>query len=255
VSERIVDHPCYVFALSREAHFFRRKHTRRERIPSAPGRAWLCSEDHHSVVMLETGVGATRMEAALNWVFADPMVGAGHYRPQVIVSGGFSGALQDGLRVGDVILASETVDLEGHLWPVTWPGATQANAHWIRGRLLTVPRLIGEPAEKRRLGSMHAALAVDMETATVAQRCSARSVPFGCVRAISDDILTRLSPRLVALLSAGRASSLRILAALISSPRLAGDLWRLARDTRLAGQRLAEALELLCPVADAPGSD
>jgi hypothetical protein len=71
-------------------------------------------------------------------------------------------------------------------------------------------------------------------------------VPFGCVRAISDAMETALSPELVALLSRGRAAPGRVLAALARRPRLAGELWRLARHTRMASEQLGKALgELL----------
>jgi hypothetical protein len=71
-------------------------------------------------------------------------------------------------------------------------------------------------------------------------------VPFGCVRAVSDDLHTALSPRLATLLSGGRVSPLRCLLALAGSPGLAAEMWRLAKQTRLAADNLAKALgELL----------
>ena len=40
---------------------------------------------------------------------------------------------------------------------------------------------------------------------------------------------------------------MRILMALLASPRLAGELWRLAGQTRLAAERLAQSLIELLP--------
>jgi hypothetical protein len=112
--------------------------------------------------------------------------------------------------------------------------------------VLTVPRLVGDPTEKRRLGEEHGAAVADMESAAVARACQAKGVPFGCVRAVSDEVDTPLSPRLVSLLAGGRVSALRLLGAVLRSPSLLGSLWRLGRDTRHAGERLALALgELL----------
>jgi adenosylhomocysteine nucleosidase len=92
------------------------------------------------------------------------------------------------------------------------------------------------------LGEKYAAQAVDMETATVARLCNQHGVPFRCLRAISDEMDTALSPRLISLLFGGRVSPLRLLAVLAASPRLIKELLRLARHTRLAGQQLDKAL-------------
>ena len=109
-----------------------------------------------------------------------------------------------------------------------------------------MPHLVATAEEKQALGLRHAALAVDMEAATVAQFCQRHGVPFGSVRAISDDMRTTVSPQLATVLRAGRVSLPRILAALVRRPSLAPELMRFARQTRLAGQRLATALgELL----------
>jgi hypothetical protein len=167
----------------------------------------------------------------------------------VVISAGFSGALQDQYRVGDLILATEVRDVEGGRWPATWPGELlpgewQPPLH--RGRLLTTTHLLGNPEDKGRLGKEHDAAAVDMETASVAERCARAAVPFGCVRVISDDVATALSPKLVALLSGDRVSPLAVLTSLAGSPRLGAELWRLARHTRLAAAQLGKALgELL----------
>ena len=105
------------------------------------------------------------------------------------------------------------------------------------------------------MGERHDALAADMETAAVARLCHKQGVPFGCLRAISDDWDTPLSPRLVGLLKGGRVAPLRLAGALARQPSLAGELWRLARQTRTAARRLAlalgEVLTLTLPWAEA----
>jgi adenosylhomocysteine nucleosidase len=102
--------------------------------------------------------------------------------------------------------------------------------------------MLTTPEEKRDLGSRYSAAAVDMESAIVAELCSRERVPFGCLRAVSDDARTALSPRLASLLAGGRASPLRLLAHLVRSPRLAGELLRLARHTRRTADQLGETL-------------
>jgi adenosylhomocysteine nucleosidase len=237
--------PCVVFALRREAAPFLRTFPPQQRFPGAPCRARFCGPSWLTVLVLETGLGPAAVEAALTWALGSPLFGNVPYRPKLVLSAGFSGALRPGLRVGDLVLATEVNDTEGNRWPATWPGELPPGP-WrptiTRGRLLTATALVGDPAEKQALGERHDALAVDMESAAVARLCHKREVPFGCLRAISDDWDTPLSPRLVGLLQGGRVAPLRLAAALARRPALASELWLLARHTRAAARQLAGGL-------------
>jgi adenosylhomocysteine nucleosidase len=249
--------PCVIFALRREAAPFRREFPPQQPFPGAPCRARFCGPSWLTVLVLETGLGAAAVERALGWALGGPPFGNVPYRPKLVLSAGFSGALRPDLRVGDLVLATEVIDTEGHRWPATWPGELPPG-EWRpplrRGRLLTVPALAGGAGEKQGLGERFGALAVDMETAAVARLCHKREVPFGCLRAVSDDVDTPLSPQLVGLLKGGRVAPLRLAAALAQRPALAGELWRLARNTRAAARQLArglgEVLTLTLPWAD-----
>jgi adenosylhomocysteine nucleosidase len=147
---------------------------------------------------------------------ADVLIAA--MRPRLIISAGFCGALVPSLRVGDI---------------VTSP------------RLVTVDHLVADPAEKRRLAELHHADAVDMESAAIAEVCAERGVAFLAVRAVSDTVDTALSPELVRLLSGGRVSAWKAIRALVGKPSLLGEFRRLARDTRIAANKLAEALSAI----------
>jgi adenosylhomocysteine nucleosidase len=233
--------PCVVFALRRESLFFRRAFRPRHGFPGAPCRARLCGPSRQAVLVLETGLGARAMEAALEWVLG------GLYRPPFLLSAGFSGALRPGQRVGDLVLATAVADTEGNRWPATWPGESNGKAapDLERGDLLTSPALVASPAEKRRLAAEYGAVAVDMETAVVARHCHQHGVPFGCLRAISDDLDTPLSPELVGLLSGGQVSPFRLVVSLLRRPGLARELWRLEGQTRTAARQLAAGLARL----------
>jgi hypothetical protein len=111
---------------------------------------------------------------------------------------------------------------------------------------LTVSQLVGTPEAKRALGEQHGAAAADMESAVLARQCQSLGVPFSCVRAISDDNHTALSPELVSLLAAGAISPSCVALALLRKPGLAGEFRRLARQTAYAAGQLGTALgELL----------
>jgi adenosylhomocysteine nucleosidase len=230
--------PCLLFALRREAMSVRKLARPLRRLAGAPCLAYFADGLATRVLIVETGVGPEAMERALDSL---DQLGV-PYRPRFVLSAGFSGALRPELHVGDLVLAEEVVDEQGGRWPVPWPaGPVQFSQEVIprRGRIVTTPILLGDPEQKRRLGEQHDALAVDMETACVARWCQQRQVPFGCLRVISDDWQTPLSPHLVDLLRDGRVSPLRLLVAIVRRPRLIGELWRLAGHTRSAAHRLA----------------
>ena len=254
MTELAFEDPCVLFALGRESGPFRRTFRPQQRFAGAPCRARFCGPAWLSVLVVETGMGTANTRRALDWLLGRPLLGNVAYRPKLVLSAGFAGALRKLLLVGDILVATEVADTEGGLWPTTWPGELP-EAAWDpplrRGRLLTVPHMVADPREKHALGERHGAVAVDMETATVARACSRAGVPFGCVRAISDDVDTPLSPRLAALFAAGRVSPLRVLSQVVRAPGLMGELWRLARQTRIAarqlGKALGEALTLTLP--------
>jgi adenosylhomocysteine nucleosidase len=249
VNDISFDDPCILFALQREARAFLREFRPQQRFPGAPCLARFCGPSWLTVLVLETGVGAARTEAAVKWLLGQPVLGNVPYRPKVILSAGFCGALQEQSKVGDVILATEIADTDGNRWPTTWPGELPAG-EWRpplhRGRMLTTHGLAASAEEKQTLGRQHEALAVDMEAAVVARRCSKQGIPFGCVRAVSDEMSTSLSPKLLPLVASGRVSPFKAAATLATSPGLAKEMWWLAKQTQHASEQLGKALgELL----------
>ena len=71
---------------------------------------------------METGIGPNRAQRALDWVLAKPLFEGVPYEPKLVLFAGFAGSLNESLGVGDLVLATDVVDLEGNRWPTTWPG-------------------------------------------------------------------------------------------------------------------------------------
>lgn len=249
--------PCVAFALAREAMSFWKRFPARQRVREAPCRAWLAGPPGRTLLVLQTGLGRPAMESAVRWALGERGLGGRAGRPLYLLVAGFSGALQPGRPVGHLVLADEVVDEHGGRWPPTWPGERwpwreggrtpdRSAPEPERGRVLTADALAADPAGKRALGVRYGALAVDMESSAAARLCHESGVAFGCLRAVSDDADTTLSPELVGLLRAGRPSPGAVLRALLRRPALARELLALARNTRIAADRLARALgELL----------
>ena len=180
-----------LFALEREAAPFRRL---------VRGRA--------DVAVRVSGVGRATARAAAQKLIDQ-------VRPDRVIAAGFCGALDPGLRVGDIVLSP---------------------------RILTVDRLVATPAEKAALRAATGASAVDMESAAAEDVCRERGVEFVTVRAVSDTADTALSAELVKLLAGGSVSVWRAVAALVRRPSLFGEFLRLGRDTALAARKLAEVI-------------
>jgi adenosylhomocysteine nucleosidase len=249
VSDLAFDDPCVMFALRREAAPFLREFRPQQAFPGCPCRARFCGPSWLTVLVLETGVGAAAAEAAAEWLLKRPKLGDVPYRPKVVIAAGFAAGLQPASRVGDVVLATEVLDADGTVWPATWPGELPPG-EWRpplhRGRVVTAAGLLTTAAEKAALGSRYGALAADLESAVLARACRRHGIPFGCVRAVSDDAATALSPLLAGVLAGGRVSVPRLVTTVARSPGLTTELWRLAGATRRAAAQLGLALgELL----------
>jgi adenosylhomocysteine nucleosidase len=243
------DDPCVLFAMRRESAPFCREFRPQQGFPGSPCRARFCGPTWLTVLVVETGIGREPTQRALDWLLSAPRFGNLPYRPKLVLSAGFAGALDPGLAVGDIVLATEFLDPNGCCRKATWPteppqGKWQPPLH--HGRILTSPALVSSPEQKQELARVHQALAVDMESSFVAEACAGREIPFGSVRAISDRAETPLSPGLATLLNDGMASLPRALLACLRSPAMAGELLRLAKDTRRAARQLGKAVgELL----------
>jgi adenosylhomocysteine nucleosidase len=244
-----IDDPCILFALERERAPFCREFRPNQTFDGAPCWARFCGPAWLSVLVVETGIGPENVARTLDWLLASPKLGAVPYEPSLLIFAGFAGALTESLHIGDIVLADEIVDESGNRWPTTWP-VEPLPGEWtpplLRGRLVSVNQMAGSAQEKRRLGESHQAIAVEMESASFAERCTKAGMPFACVRAISDEVDAPLSPALTTLLSGGSASPWRVFKALARRPAMLPELLRLARHTRRASQQLGLALgELL----------
>ena len=232
--------PCVLFALERERLYIHATFRIDQKLLNVPCPAFLCSHQQQRILVVETGVGVERTRCAVDWLLSGPTLDDGVLEPSILLFAGFAGALQHAVHIGEVILAREVLDMAGRVWLASALVKSMPSAR--AGRLLTAAHFIGDPAEKLALGVKHSALAVDMESAAFAQRCSERSVPWACLRVISDDVSTPFTTEVAGLVEGGRVALGRVLWLLLHKPWLLPKLLRLKRQTRLAARRLADAV-------------
>src|SRR5256714_12657961 len=125
------------------------------------------------VDVIHTGVGKMvcreRMEVMLR-----------RERFECLISAGFAGALEKELRVGHLLVADNYSSPE----LLASPELELGDQGTFLGRLATVPRMIESMAQRETLNKRTGAAAVDMETGTLAEPCSAHDLPMPPIRAI-----------------------------------------------------------------------
>ena len=125
----------------------------------------------YDTLLVANGVGPARAGAAAE-------KGIEAFMPDAIVSTGFCGALSSRLKIADVLAANQVV-----------AGGKVYVSHSVKGALSGPVRSISYVAhtaqEKRALAS-EGAIAVEMEAAGVAEEALRHSIPFYCVRAVTD---------------------------------------------------------------------
>ncbi|MGE5192871.1 MAG: 5'-methylthioadenosine nucleosidase [Deltaproteobacteria bacterium] len=166
------------------------------------------------------------------------------HSPAWIISAGFSGALQPGMKIGDIVVANSIVDTEGVELAIDLKMAADPARGLYVGRLLTVDRIVRTVEEKKALAERCAAIAVDMESLAVAQVCRQAKVRFLAVRVISDDLSADLPAEISSVV--GSSGTVRLgaaVGAIFKRPGSVKDLWRLREQGMDAAERLAKFLE------------
>lgn len=198
-------------------------------LPGLP-RAYSGEIAGREVRVLETGMGGPKALAAL-----ESMKASSWPEPEAVVSAGFAGALQEGLRPAELV-----ADLRGA--PLEWVQAAREAATSLKtplhlGAFHSADRVL-QPEEKRAAGRNHRALAVDLESGAIRGWCAGHGAVFAGVRAVFDRLSDRAPTEGPADASAGAVA--RFLASnWRQAPRLAA-LWpRQARGMKALGRFLA----------------
>jgi adenosylhomocysteine nucleosidase len=133
------------------------------------GHSFRFFESEHAVLVCG-GIGANAARRATEAVIAS-------YGPEIVYSAGFAGALNQELKVGDIIVPRRVIDVRD---------GSSIDTGMGEGVLVTFAS-IASPKQKMKLAQSFGARAVDMEAAAVALATQARGVRFAAVKAISDE--------------------------------------------------------------------
>jgi adenosylhomocysteine nucleosidase len=180
------------FALPAESSGFLRRlrdksHSERDGVRTIRGKI-----EDRAIEVLHTGVGEKVCRQRLGKFLsarrtAGRIRGGERHQFDCLISAGFAGALDNDLKIGDLLLAENfsTVHLS----------EARASLSGLRihiANLLTVPALIDSPEERNKLAFTTGAVAADMETEFIARACAACGIPLLSLRVISDTPQHRL---------------------------------------------------------------
>lgn len=186
------------------------------------------------------------------------------YRPDLIISAGFGGGLQDSVSDGDIIIGTEILEIRedrgntvrwksAHKFPRA-PGFQTADGHFRLhyGRIVTSDEMVLKASTKVRIGQATGALSVDMETSAVAAVCAAHHTDFCAFRCITDNDHEDLPEEFNDFFVLGQLRARRILSTCARHPSVLTDLARLGYRAQVSGQNLARFLEWAITRLDLP---
>ena len=188
------------------------------------GRRFRFFESEHRVVVCG-GIGPHAARRAAEAIIS-------LYRPAIVQSVGFAGALDQSLRVGQLFEPRQVIDASDGSRADTGSGS---------GTLVSFSS-VASTEQKSRLATAYQAQAVDMEAAAVAKSAEAHGLRFTAVKVISDDASFAMPPteRFIANDGGFRSGAFALHAAV--RPWLWSSVFRLARNSTRASRELCDYL-------------
>jgi adenosylhomocysteine nucleosidase len=191
-----------------------------------------------NILLKVSGLGAKRARTA-----AQSLLTGG---ATALLSWGSAGGLAANLTSGTLIVPKTIIASDQSVYPVdaVWHErlclCLRGYQDFHTGTLAESPTVLNSPTEKRVFCEQYDALAVDMESASVAQVARDAQVPFIAVRAVADPMeMTIPRSALDATDEHGRTQPLKVLYGLVRNPSELSPLIRLHRHFRNALRTLA----------------
>jgi adenosylhomocysteine nucleosidase len=163
-----------------------------------------------SVVLGQTGVGIKRARRGTSLIIQK-------FKPNLIISAGFGGALDADLKVGDIIVGEWVLSLKRNETMRLLSDLTGLGNGFKKGGILTENRFIHDPMEKRKLFETSGVLAVDMETWGVVEASLQSGIRVLSIRSISDESWEVL-PNMDYIFSGGKLDKRKALSYFTSYP-------------------------------------
>ena len=156
---------------------------------------YLLAQGKADIPLVTTGVGRDNSVNGVRGLLQE-------VRPRLLLHVGFGGALQPGLRSGDLVLCSRlrlweediakggatSVESEKGLLETARNALKSVGLKFHEGDALTTSRLVRKGQTKRGLGTATTALVVDLESYWIGLEARSHGVPFLSVRSVLDTV-------------------------------------------------------------------
>jgi adenosylhomocysteine nucleosidase len=185
--------------------------------------------ENGDAVLVCGGIGAEAARRATEAVIQQT-------QPVRVISVGFAGALDGGLKIADVFEPRTVIHCGDGSRTDTGTG---------QGILVSFSE-VADKRQKGKLGKSYGAKAVDMEAAAVAQGAQARGVQFGALKAISDETGFAMPAMERFIASDGRFLAAKFAVHVAVRPWLWATTIALARNSTRASGALCGAIESYC---------
>jgi nucleoside phosphorylase len=129
------------------------------------------------IILGQTGVGIKRARKGTGFVIQK-------FKPDLIISAGFGGALDAELKVGDIVVGEWVLSLRKNEKRKLLSELPGLGDDFKKGGVLSENRFIHDPKEKRKLLETSGALLVDMETWGVAEAALQSGIRVFSIRSI-----------------------------------------------------------------------
>lgn len=205
----------------------------------ADGLIWL----NETTLLKVAGIGAKRALAASEALIAEGAT--------ALLSWGSAGALHPKLSPGNLILPKSVIASQKDVFPTDAAWCNRlvtrlTNRFEIYSEpLVQSPSVLASPMDKLDFFKKHDAIAVDMESGSVAEMASRANLPFMVIRAIADTSdMTIPASALNAIDEYGRLRPMRLLSSLARKPFDLVLFARLSRSFRAARTTLETVVQL-----------
>lgn len=235
-----------IAALKPEWAFLKRRH-RFEKVPFAYPLYRIT--DRPSAALLQTGPGLDRSHEVFSRFLRE-------FTCERVLQFGTCGSLHSELFTGDIGAAYAVLGLNADgtpTEPVPCDISTQNRLLHVltrdktpfhQGTLVSVAHPAKNTDEKKRLGTITRAKAVDMESYPVAKLCRERGIPYNALRGTFDSLKEDIEAMGEPYNQAGGINPFKLAVNLIKTPKIISSLPELKRRIDLIGKRLSPAVEL-----------
>ncbi|MEP7071932.1 MAG: hypothetical protein ABI839_06060 [Verrucomicrobiota bacterium] len=188
------------------------------------------------VVVVHTGVGARSCEKHLGEFLK-------YKTPRLLISSGFCGSTSDDLKPGDIVVA------ENYSTPALLK-EVRARPSIHLGTLFSAEHVIDNVEDRYQIGRTQGAIAIDMETETIARLANAANILMLSLRVVSDAPACPFPapPDVLFDLESQRTRPGVLLAYLARNPGAILRLAKFSKQIAFARTKLADALCALIPL-------